>query len=172
MLRNYTLFLFLLISASFANAQQSEPTFEETVRFLNNQAKRCIGSTSSVPDEIIIINVQFDGFKNIVSWKFNDNENFIITDTYTIDNWDLLSGVGVDVDKERCIECNCTTLGVSFKNPNIKKVQSWSVGPGPTEEFTDYMWFTISKDKLESVLSAFHRLRTIAEEQNKDPFAK
>jgi len=160
--------LLAILPFSHAFSQNNKPGKEETIKFIDNTLKKCIGQTYERENQTVL-DILFDGTILKQTIKFPQSDNTILETKYIILNWENVNSVTLYQGISENDKINL--MGVKFTN-KVEKIKKWKYWKQPKTEYQEYIDFYIPAEKKESLEKAFWRLKEIAEEENKDPFAE
>jgi len=150
----------LLATAFTVKAQESKPTKEQTIQFIQKTVNSA-GNQSA-----------FKISDNTVSWKdvspkigwntISEITNVRFDKILKVYQWSLSSGENSNVS----VEFSVNTIKYHTTGTIYDEVQDFKEDNGNSFQII------IPTDKLESIIKAFNRLKEITMEENKDPFEK
>lgn len=172
----------LLATAFMVKAQDSKPTKEQTIAYLDKILKMSIGyKTYGVGgpedkrmEEHQIIDYTFSEFKveNAVNLnKYKDNSSIKDEQTYSNIIWANNTAIKIgDSDDSLYIDNEIVYISLRFSNKLLVDRNYTRDNPGDEMRFQNWLSLVVLKTKAESFKKALERLVEIAKEENKDPF--
>lgn len=158
----------LLIATAFTvNAQDTKPTKEETVDFINRTTAQSIGNQYRF-GTLTETKFTYDSYSFTQTAQITDTDIHIQMETYSGILWESLNPEWI---KKINVREGDATAGVSIAFSKKIKYEDAYTGIETKIEYKNVLEIIIPIEKFESVKKACLRLSEIAKEENKDPFA-
>lgn len=157
----------IICLTSFTAQAQNKPSKEETIKFIVSVLKQMDYMRWDDGGGID----HFESFSGSdLSTKRYENGNLVSQTTLGDVKWESFKSFDFYVTPN----CSaCINIVISFSTPFKQIINNYSRGKtySDTNDHFDYYLPSSSKDRMPSLKKAFERLKEIAQEENKDPFA-